>query len=747
MALFPAFERLHHPGMPHCLPLGTEYRTSEQGKRFDLEGRPLSDPASCLQDIQGLDLAALVPLVRRRPLIGGQGALGQSLDDLLKPFLGALKLATGCSLIGALVEKARDLGQLDHFEILALRNTMGHFPHGEAANALVRVLGLAGLGEARIASLADRPAFPLICAKLRAQFPRLALKATCNCRFSRLPAMVYPSPIFKVLTVREVPAIRDVLTRSAIKRASKATQAAGPGNSLPARPEEPCSRGPAPMAALNQNLPDKPVPQDSPREQSATDTATGPVHELVMAYLAALQNAVAAHAAQASAEKRLIEHLRRVPGASVELPGLALALIAPLARTGRRSSRSAPVPKRASHSVQSRRIMLDSQPSRECLRSGISPGPGIHEPGAHISRGKGMKQNHEDVRQTALTTFESTPGVPETIARIRFINLVVRLRARGSGRIGGWLGSVLHGALGRALYQVNCVTPRLESCAECSLGDACAFPTLFGKRESGSPSQTGPLRGMHDARPLIIRTDIEDMEDFHADDVVTFELVLIGNLSYLVPYLVAALRQLAALGLGRDRVQFDPLGVWATGRNGYEEPVWRPASPVAHPDQVPVLGPAALAPLGGDLGSGFSIAFKTPLRITGRDGKLVRTLPLGEFLRSLRRRLELAEWLSRPGPPTGRGTLTRVELPAGYEAAPPDCRFRRVRLSRFDERQARLYPLEGLRGEVVYRGVGLDVLEPFLRIGQWLHVGRSTSFGFGQFEVVPGRLRLPGPPN
>lgn len=334
----------------------------------------------------------------------------------------------------------------------------------------------------------------------------------------------------------------------------------------------------------------------------------------------------------------------------------------------------------------------------------------------------------------------TAPPALDAIGRIRFINLIVRLRARGSGRAGGWLGSVLHGALGRALYQVSCVAPKLPSCIECSLCDACGFPTFFGKRESASPSRTHSLKGMHDARPLIIRTDVEDMADFQADDVVTFDLVLIGHTAYLVPYLVAALRQMAGLGLGRDRVQFEPLGVWATGRKGYEEPVWRPGTPVAHPEQMPILNLAALSPLGGSLGRGFSLKFRTPLRITERDGNLVRTLPLEAFLRALRRRLELAEWLSRGASPNDKGALARIELPTDFEVDPPDCRFRSVRLSRFDEKQGKLYPLEGLRGDVAYRGRGLDVLEPYLRLGQWLHVGRSTSFGFGQFEIIPGLL-------
>ncbi|RLC18770.1 MAG: hypothetical protein DRI57_07960 [Deltaproteobacteria bacterium] len=54
---------------------------------------------------------------------------------------------------------------------------------------------------------------------------------------------------------------------------------------------------------------------------------------------------------------------------------------------------------------------------------------------------------------------------------------------------------------------------------------------------------------------------------------------------------------------------------------------------------------------------------------------------------------------------------------------------------RYSNRQKRSMPFGGLIGEVTFAG-DLAPFWPFILLGEWMHVGKKTSFGLGQYELV-----------
>ena len=58
--------------------------------------------------------------------------------------------------------------------------------------------------------------------------------------------------------------------------------------------------------------------------------------------------------------------------------------------------------------------------------------------------------------------------------------------------------------------------------------------------------------------------------------------------------------------------------------------------------------------------------------------------------------------------------------------------------TRFSSRQDTLMQMGGLLGGLSLVGPGLDAFAPALWYGQWVHVGKGTSFGLGAYHIDPG---------
>ncbi len=56
-------------------------------------------------------------------------------------------------------------------------------------------------------------------------------------------------------------------------------------------------------------------------------------------------------------------------------------------------------------------------------------------------------------------------------------------------------------------------------------------------------------------------------------------------------------------------------------------------------------------------------------------------------------------------------------------------------IRRYSARKKQEMPLKGILGEVRFRGPELEAFTPLLHLGELIHVGKNTSFGFGGYEI------------
>lgn len=287
-------------------------------------------------------------------------------------------------------------------------------------------------------------------------------------------------------------------------------------------------------------------------------------------------------------------------------------------------------------------------------------------------------------------------------------------------------GSALRGLLGHGLRQTVCVT-RAKTCDGCLLLKSCPYPVVF---ESPALLASPPQRSSHLPHPFVLELDPTKPRRHEPGSRFAFTLVLIGEARRALPYLIHAVDRAGERGLGRRHARFTLVSVeqeTALGSNA-----WRPAF---QPDggSLDLLPPRKASPAPAP--PLVEMRFVTPVRLKRR-GDLVTpdqfTLP--DFLRALRDRiwdlqvLYGSGWSGTPRRWIGddRLAVDALALDLGWQD-----------WTRYSSRQDALMQLGGLVGRAWVDGAAVSHLWRLLWLGQWVHVGKATSMGLGEYRLAP----------
>lgn len=293
------------------------------------------------------------------------------------------------------------------------------------------------------------------------------------------------------------------------------------------------------------------------------------------------------------------------------------------------------------------------------------------------------------------------PRLPERFPATRYRVTAIVER---SFRMGDYGGHLLRGALGHQLRQQVCITA-LPDCRGCSLQARCAFPALWLPM---APERHDAQRFSEIPVAYVIEPPPMEHPAYQAGDALTFHLVLIGSARGQIDLLRAALGQ-ALKSLGADRGSARLLDC---------EPEIDSATGLPPPPPCP---------------EAIRLDWLTPLRMQ-QDGKSLKpdALRTDRLLMGLVKRAALLSEF-HAGQPLGlafRDLAQRATEVRGQATLTPR------RLRRFSSRQQKALWLDGALGHWVLSG-NLAPFWPFLWWGQWLHVGKNTSFGLGAYRLSP----------
>ncbi len=315
-------------------------------------------------------------------------------------------------------------------------------------------------------------------------------------------------------------------------------------------------------------------------------------------------------------------------------------------------------------------------------------------------------------------------SLPLRVNRLRF-----RFKAAQGLTLGAFNAATWRGALGHALRRAACVTGQSE-CGGCLLRHGCAYSYLF---ESPPADRTDRMRRYPSVQgPMVIRNSLGSGE-WPEGTIVDLEIMLFGEkATEYLPFLIHALEQAGRNGLGWKR---QPLVLDAVdarhGQDGWCS-VWRPGSPL---EPLPNSPLPPLPPLPGET---LVIELQTPLRLV-QDGVTLHADQMrpAHLWRTLTRRLSMICYFHG-------GVDLKLDFAALHRRAEQlewlNPVFQNKTWKRHSSRQRRKILMPGIVGRAGLDLSGAEELWPWLWWGQWLHAGKGTVMGLGQYRLEKSKL-------
>jgi len=281
-----------------------------------------------------------------------------------------------------------------------------------------------------------------------------------------------------------------------------------------------------------------------------------------------------------------------------------------------------------------------------------------------------------------------------------------------------YAGSMLRGVFGLSLRHLACMT-RQRVCGPCPLLAACPYPLIF---ETPAPAEHRLQNFSAVPNAYVLEPPPWGRRRYRAGEDLVFEMVLFGQALEKLPLVILAWQRALARGLGggtaglAEMLFLNPQG---------EEKIFDASLSRVRPHEARLR----LPPL--QVAADFSLNFVTPLRLQ-ENGRILppEGVTAKVLLMALVRRLSLIlEFHAGLKPGYDFQRLSRLAEGVGAVS-----NLRWLHWERWSNRQKRKMALNGLAGEIRLSGLPLEFYD-FLRLGQWVHVGKNATFGLGRYHL------------
>jgi len=330
----------------------------------------------------------------------------------------------------------------------------------------------------------------------------------------------------------------------------------------------------------------------------------------------------------------------------------------------------------------------------------------------------------------STTTPPPAPATASaTATNFSFAAFTFHLTAREKIELPEYKGAALRGGFGHVMKKVCCLMPSQRVCENCQMPASCAYAYIFETPQPNTAAAERPIEATNLPHPFVILPPLTPAEVLLPGAPLTFQLTLIGKGIDFLPYFIYAFDELGRAGIGRGRGRYQLERV--TDNLGGKE-IYAHATKTLTGDFVTRQFADLCAATQMETAETLTLQFLTPTRILDQN-KTASELPFDLLMRGLLRRGSLLakihcgdEWSLDYGALLAMARTqvrnVRSELrPASWE--------------RFSTRQQRRMRFDSFIGRVQYAGALAPFL-PFIQLGQFIHLGKNTTFGMGKYEIV-----------
>lgn len=294
-------------------------------------------------------------------------------------------------------------------------------------------------------------------------------------------------------------------------------------------------------------------------------------------------------------------------------------------------------------------------------------------------------------------------------------------------------GSTFRGGFGSVFRKICCLDKRRSSCKQCLLKEKCPYSYIF---ETSPCPNSAFLKNLDDIpRPFIIEPPLDNRSVFTSEDAISFSLTLIGRAVDYLPYFVVAFKELGNVGIGKGKGRFRLEEIRAIrGNTGKRELIYSFQNQVIkNVDTRFCWADIMNSAFRGGRKSPVKqiiIEYLTPTRLKFQD-ELVSVPEFHIVIRSLLRRLaNLAYFHCGENLDLDFNSLIGQATKIKTE----EINLHWADWERYSFAQARRMKLGGFMGRVRYKGP-LEPFLPFLKLGEYTHVGKGATFGLGWYRI------------
>jgi hypothetical protein len=286
-------------------------------------------------------------------------------------------------------------------------------------------------------------------------------------------------------------------------------------------------------------------------------------------------------------------------------------------------------------------------------------------------------------------------------------------------------GITLRGAFGTVFRRLVCHDTDID-CRECSLHRLCPYGAIF---TPVVPLDAERLRLNRDIpRPFVIKPPLEGDGLFDAGDVFSFDFVVVGSAAGFLPYFIVTFEELGRAGIGVRRGRFKVARIQAMAGSGGFRDIYDAAERVVRPPDE-LFFPGRCEDFLTESKNTLTVIFNTPVLLKER-GKWVEP-DFGALIKRLRDRLCALSYFYC-------GKTVELDYRKVGKAAQSvevvDAGLHWVEESRYARHRNLWHFLKGYIGSITYQG-DIEPFMPMLRLGEFVHVGKSTAFGQGWYTI------------